>query len=287
MIYVDHNSVALFEQIPEQYLTAAENLHMFYMDRSVGGNISSGLDCLSYPSDEDAPNSCSIYIHPVPEFSVDPSEVDWSRPGGYSRDNWVYEFWPVGCGFWREQIGCFMDRATAVTDQYEVLSFQFSYLEVIETSTIADPTNGFFVDSPTQYDIYDLVAFEAQHPDDTFIYWTTSLARSIGTEVSESFNQQMREFAIENEVIFFDVADIESHDPDGNPCYDNRDGVPYNNGPGQSENHPDDGLNLEAICQHYTTEAENGHLGNVSAGMIRVAKAYWVLMAQIAGWDPN
>lgn len=28
-----------------------------------------------------------------------------------------------------------------------------------------------------------------------------------------------------------------------------------------------------------------GHLGSISAGGIRVAKAFWVLMAQIAGWQ--
>jgi hypothetical protein len=28
-----------------------------------------------------------------------------------------------------------------------------------------------------------------------------------------------------------------------------------------------------------------GHLGSVSAGKIFIAKAYWVLMARIAGWD--
>jgi hypothetical protein len=83
----------------------------------------------------------------------------------------------------------------------------------------------------------------------------------------------------------FDVADILTHDPDGNPCYDNRDGVPYS-APGQSENFPDDGLDIPALCQHYTSEADGGHLGSPSAGMIRVTKAFWVLMAQIAGWEP-
>ncbi len=96
----------------------------------------------------------------------------------------------------------------------------------------------------------------------------------------------MRQYAIDNDKVLFDVADILSHDPDGNPCYDNRDGVPYDNG-NTSENHPDDGQNIPAICPHYTTEADGGHLGSVSAGKIRVAKAYWVLMARLAGWDGN
>jgi hypothetical protein len=165
-----------------------------------------------------------------------------------------------------------------------VLSFQYSYLEVENGSNIADLPGGFFWNNPSGMDVYDLAAYEAQHPTKTIIYWTTSLARGVGTPVSESFNNQMRQYAVTNEKILFDVADILAHDPGGNPCYDNRDGVPYDNGNGY-ENYPDDGLDLPAICQHYTSETDGGHLGTPSAGKIRVAKAFWVLMARIAGWD--
>ena len=54
---------------------------------------------------------------------------------------------------------------------------------------------------------------------------------------------------------------------------------------GASENYPDDRLNLPAICQHYTRETDGGHLGNPDVGKIRLAKAFWVLMARIAGWN--
>jgi hypothetical protein len=96
----------------------------------------------------------------------------------------------------------------------------------------------------------------------------------------------MREYAINNNKILFDVADIEAHDPDGNPCYDDRDGVEFCGSNG-CENEPDDGQYLPAICQDYTTESNGGHLGSVSAGKIRIAKAFWVLMARIAGYDGN
>ena len=94
----------------------------------------------------------------------------------------------------------------------------------------------------------------------------------------------MRQWTSDNDKILFDLADILSHSPDGAPCYDNRDGVAYTIN-SNTENHPDDGLNTLAICQHYTSETEGGHLGSPSAGKIRVSKAYWVLMARIAGWD--
>jgi hypothetical protein len=45
-------------------------------------------------------------------------------------------------------------------------------------------------------------------------------------------------------------------------------------------------MNVLAICQDYTTETEGGHLGSVSAGGIQIAKAMWVLMARISGWNP-
>jgi hypothetical protein len=93
----------------------------------------------------------------------------------------------------------------------------------------------------------------------------------------------MRQFAAERGKVLFDVADILSHTPDGVPCYDNRDGVRYSNG-NRSEDYPDDGEQYLAICPQYATETDGGHLGSVAAGKIRVAKAFWVLMARIAGW---
>ncbi|MCB8923528.1 MAG: hypothetical protein H6662_18225 [Ardenticatenaceae bacterium] len=285
-IVVDHTSVALFEQIPEEYLQAAANTQMFFMDRSVGGNINDGLTCLGYESDELAPSSCKRYIHVDPTYSSPPSEVDWFHPGGYNRDNWDFQFWPdTVCSEWYDKVGCFMEVVTPMMTQYQVLSFQFSYLSVDNTSTIADVPGGFFSNNANLLDVYDLEAFEAQYADKTFIYWTTSLSRGIGTAVSETFNEQMRQYALTNGKPLFDVADILAYDPFGNPCYDNRDGVLYDNG-NTSENYPDDGLNIPAICPHYTTEVDGGHLGNVSVGKIRVAKAFWVLMAQLAGWVP-
>lgn len=283
-IVVDHTSVDLFDDIPEQYIQAAASMRMLFIDRSVGGNISDGLTCLNYPSDEDALSSCTRYEHLEPAFSVDPSEVNWGRLGGYNRQNWDYLFWDdnLDCGTWSQKVGCFFDMVNPVINQYDVVSYQFSYLEVDQDSTIADQPGGFFWNNATLQDVYDLEAYEAQHPDKIFIYWTTSLARSIGTTASESFNDQMRQYALANNKVLFDVADILSHDPAGNPCYDNRDGIPY-----RTENNPDDGQNIPAICQHYTTETEGGHLGSVSAGKIRVAKAFWVLMAQLAGWTPS
>lgn len=285
-IIVDHHSVDLFDQIPEQYLAEAEKLSMIYIDQSVGSNISDGLDCLNHSSMEEAPNHCKRTDHFDPNFSVSPAVLNWSRPGGYNRENWDFQFYEGSCSYWYGQVSCFFEIVTPVLENYDVLSYQFSYFTVTDDSTINEQPGGFFWDNDDYFDVYDLEDFEAEHPEKKIIYWTSSLARSIGTQTSQSFNDHMRQYALENNKVLFDVADILSHAPDGQACFDNRDGIAYSNN-GKSENYADDGFAYPAICPHYTTEIDGGHLGSVSAGKIRLAKAFWVLMAQLAGWEPN
>lgn len=297
-VVIDHTSLPLFEQIPETYVTAAANMAMMFADRSVGLNINEGLTCLGYASDELAPSNCKGYIHPVPEFSSPSSETNWSRAGGYNRSNWTYYAWPnsgvspelqcgmTAAGMWYQKLQCFIQYVDQSPNAYRVYSYQNSYLEVLDTTDIASPTVGYFVTQPNRHDISDFEAMEARHPNLVFIHHTSSLARGIGTQVSADFNNQMRAYARAHNKYLLDVADIETYDPYGRPCYDNRDGVPYSTS-NASENYPDDGLAIPAICQHYTREPDGGHLGSPEVGKIRLAKAFWILMARIAGWNPG
>ncbi len=185
----------------------------------------------------------------------------------YNRSNWTFEY---RTGDWSGLTQDFIQSlAPAYVNSKDVLSYQFSYLNVDQGSDIANPSSGFFADNANRYDIHDLEAYMSQHSDKTFILWTTSLSRAIGSQEATDFNNQMRQYALANDMVLFDVADILSHTDQGAPCYDNR----------------NDGQNIPAICRDYTTEIDGGHLGSVSAGKIAVAKAFWVLMARLAGWD--
>ena len=64
----------------------------------------------------------------------------------------------------------------------------------------------------------------------------------------------MRQWCADNNKILFDFADIEAYDMNGNPCYDNRDGVPYYYNGQLRENYPDDGFDYPAVCQEKATE---------------------------------
>jgi hypothetical protein len=101
----------------------------------------------------------------------------------------------------------------------------------------------------------------------------------------------MRAYAQQHNMWLFDVAAIESYTDLGVPCYDNRDSVNYcslrsDGSVIECENLPNDFQNFPAICQDYTTDTDGGHLGSVSAANVRIAKAFWVLMARVAGWNP-
>jgi len=294
---VDHTSIALFDQIPEEYLTAARNLNMLFSDRSVGQNIHEYLDCLDSATDwGNAPSTCrrdyyddqwnwKVFTQADLDQGLVPERIIFDPdPVLYDRSNWTYEF---RMGTWSQLTENFITSlAPAYLDTKDVLSYQFSYLNVLEGDNISDPETGFFADT-AGYDVHDLEAFIAQHPDKIFIFWTTSLARGIGSQVATDFNNQMRQYAVDHDKILFDVADIEAHTDLGIACYDNRDGVEYcNSVTGECENYPNDGVNLPAICQDWTTEVDGGHLGSVSGGGLALAKAYWVLMARIAGWVP-
>lgn len=302
---VDRNSVALFERIPDQYLAAARALRMVYVDASVGQNINEGLECLTASSWAQAPAACrrdytgavggvwKTFTQTDLQNGLVPARIQFNPdPVKYNRSNWTYVAMP---SLWDSLISGFVQQIIPTyVNQKDVLAPKFNYLHVGPDSLIAHPVEGFFVDQPhfgfypnrERWDISDIQALEAQYPNKVFFYMTASLSRNTGSNVSTSFNEQMRAYAAANNKYLFDIADILSHDDQGRPCFDNRDGVQYC-GTNGCENFPDDGHNYPAICQDYTTETEGGHLGSVSAGKIRLAKAYWVLMARIAGWTGN
>ena len=159
----------------------------------------------------------------------------------------------------------FIDRVDHLSqcEDYDAVGFKFGYVDGFDGSEI---DNEFFsVPNSTFPTIQDLEELEARHPDKILIYWTMGLAKGIGTADSESFNQQMRSFAIANDKVLMDIADIESHRPDGSACFDIY------------------GRGIEAMCDEYTDEVVAGHLN--ALGRQRMAEAMWILMARLAGWD--
>lgn len=258
VLVVDSTSIELFDQIPDSYIQAASQIPMIFWHASVGYNISYGLDCMADNYDP-RPNGCDREIPPENQIA-DPK---------YNRDNWDFEFHqppPEQNPGWWEKIALFVERVDALPiGSYDVVAYKHGYVDAYEGSLIDDV---FFNNDPNDafMSVEDLIALEGRHPDKTVVYWTMSIAR-LSFPDSENFNVQMRDFAISNDKILMDIADITSHLPDGTPCYSI-----LNNG-------------VEAICDEYTSEEGGGHLNAISSQ--RMSKAVWVLMAFLAGWDGN
>lgn len=256
-LIIDHGAIADFDRIPDTYIRAAADLMMLFRHASVGGNINDGLDCLMNNFDV-RPSHCDRGLSPD-EIFYDPK---------YDRSNWRFEYHSENNpnpGWWNKE-NFFIERVDNLgpNEPYEVVGFKFGYVDATTGSNIADK---FFNNDPGDNlpSIEDLEQMEVNHPDKIHMWWTMGLARAIGTVESESFNQQMRAYAAANGKILMDIADIESHRPDGSPCYDNG------------------GRGIEALCDEYTEEVNGGHLN--ARGKQRMAKAVWVMMARIAGWD--
>jgi hypothetical protein len=161
MIYVDHRSVELFERIPDSYLAGGRNLRMLFADRSVGQNINEALNCLTASSWASSPSSCRRDYYAVQgstwmwkTFVLDdyvnnrvPERILFSPdPVKYNRSNWTYD-WAVGT--WDEIVALFVQQlAPQYVNSKDVLSFQFSYLNIQPGTNIASLSDGFLWTCP-------------------------------------------------------------------------------------------------------------------------------------------
>ncbi len=239
-IVVDHTSVVLFEAIPPAYLTLARNLSALFRTASVGQNIRTGKDCLA----NNTPNYCRT------GFGVASSLVPIILRPQYASPNWLMEF--RGNPGWYGKVTDFVTHVNERHRDFKVMMYKQSYVD--------DPTISRFWDLSRPPGIGSLEALEAAYPSVDFVYWTAAVAKSDIAHIN-AFNTRMRTYAIGTQRHLFDLADIETHRPDGSSCG-------------------------TTICPEYNNEISGGHLSNGMAQQ-RVAKAFWVLMARLAGWVPG
>jgi hypothetical protein len=246
---VNHDSISKFDQIPDSFIASASQLHILFRHNSVGWYMSRGLDCLMNKV-QPRPSDC--------DSGLNPSQIVYNSK--YNRNNFQFEFNGDFCynqfPGWYDVVACFVSRFDALSSQLNGGSFKFGY-----TQTTADLATLFFnpIHNDRNTSINDLTALEARHPDKKIFYTTSAIPQAAFVD-AENYNVEMRKYAISNNKYFFDIADIESHHQDGSPC--------INNG-------------VESLCPEYTFDG--GHPN--ALGMQRLAKAWWVMMARLAGWS--
>jgi hypothetical protein len=253
-IIVNHETLAAFDALPDEAIAAASELRHLFRHASVGHNIDNGLNCLQNAFAQ-RPNYC--------DRGLAPDEIQYDSI--YDRSNWTFEFHSPPPGqnpAWWNKVGFFIDRVNnlAPDEEYDVISFKLGYVDGLDNSGI---TEAFFAEEwPGLRTIGDIEALQEAHPDKQLVWWTMGLARIVGTANSAAFNEQLRAYVMQNGGVLMDIADIESHSPDGTLC--------------THEGYP-------ALCPDYTEESRGGHLN--ARGSQRLARALWLAMALLAGWD--
>jgi hypothetical protein len=108
-----------------------------------------------------------------------------------------------------------------------------------------------------------MAAQQSQHPDTALVWWTIPIiardhSRAQCDQELGWFNDQVRQYVQDHGLMLFDLADIESHDPSGDPVTTSQ--------------------GYEAAWPGYTSDG--AHLNET--GRQRVANAVWHLLAEIA-----
>lgn len=248
-IIVDHDDIAQFDSVP---ISLVSSLRVMSVDRSVGWNISNGLGCLT-TAIAASPSYCKRSSWPDGSYATTP--MVWTA---HPLPNWRYFGWPgsgiapeLPCSDPATYIRCFESYVTAHAAEWDAVSMQPSYLDA---GTYQLPAADYLA-------AYDRL--KAAHPGLAILLHTASLARTIGTQTNHEFNEAVRAHVAQNGGVLIDIADIESHDPDG--TLNTLNGWPI-------------------ISPYYTSEVNGGHLGYPSVGMIRLAEAWWIALAQAQGW---
>ena len=255
-IVADHSVVAQFGQIPKSAIDAAAAKITLFMHQSTGGLIDdSGLGCLAGLHGDPA-----NYLQECITYANNRTTGGWPW---YDKSKWAWDFWLSPQADAIAKTDQFVDVVHARAGNYQVIGMKFCYVDGWNQGDNVAYNNNH------GYYITKMEALEQQYPGKVFIYATSALWAEPGgacgglfdsCQQMAEFNQQVRAYARAHNKPLYDIADIESHDRNGNPCTVS---------------------GYEGMCADWY-DSGGGH-PNVE-GAIQLAKGFWWLMARMGGW---
>lgn len=250
-IVVDHTTIDAEDKvIPQPWLDKARTLRIYFGHQSVGANILDGLDALA----RQRPDRYAVAIEGYASTwklgrMLEGDPLQRVSTGGIAH-------FPVGKnGDGEGKVRDFLHRAGERGQTADVAMMKLCYVDFPSgktTNASADPARLF----ATYRDAMERL--EQDNPKMRMVWWTAPLTNR-DNQVREQFNTLVRAYAKDKGKVLFDLADIESHAPNGRPMADQVGPVLYSG-------YTDDG----------------GHL--TGRGQMRAARAWWWLAARLAGW---
>jgi hypothetical protein len=258
-LLIDHTAVQDFDQIPDYWLERAKELTMHYAHTSHGMQIVSGLKYLE--ENIDAIKYSVAYL----TFQSNPALPPQENPPAHRICDTGWK----PADYWATEVGRNETRRFADSGLFDYSMFAWCG----DLSGSADLAE--YIDE--YLNVLDI--FEQEYPNMRFIYQTGHTDGYPSYSRLRENNNRIREYCRNNGKVLYDFADIESWDPDGNYYEDN-----YNCSWCEEwcNNHPDECVNLPVDCNSgIPTCCPHTHGYNCYIK----AKAYWYMMARLAGWD--
>jgi hypothetical protein len=242
---VDHTTLNA-DTIPDAVLAQIRALDVYFEHASVGENVVNGLESM-------AAASSSRFTYTAQSWSFDDDTIGAAISLWFSSNNGFGDNMRGNPGF-ADKLLRFNSRirTAGFASLIDAASFKFCFIDNNYSGTAQDAFNSVRT---------IMESLESDYPNITFFWWTMPLTTS-GDQARDGYNALVRAYCTANNKFLLDIADIECHSPAGVRQTDT-------NG-------------YEMLYGDYSSDG--GHL-NAYESNIRVSRAYWVMLARIAGWD--
>jgi len=259
-VIIDHTCTDI-TQIPAYWLEQAKRLTIHYAHTSHGSQVNSGILKLESQNSTYSVAIRTSSTEGLPQVEDPPAlrMYDGNPDETYIQPN----------DYWEGEDGKDRTRGVANTGHYDFS--MWSWCGQVSGATETYIQN--YLDT--------LNRFETEYPGMRFIYMTGHLDGGGSTGNLHVRNQQIRDYCIANDKVLFDFADIERYDPDGTDYLDlgANDSCGYSGGNWADEwcgTHTGSDLCASCSCAHSKPLNCN-----------QKARAFWWMMARLAGWDPD
>ena len=246
---VDHTHIDGVASLSQSTMDAIGSQRWFFSHASVGGNMMSGM------ADLHGSNAGRYKLDQASVgFNSDENRAD--DPPAPTTAGMIYECQRGNPG-WAEKTAIFQNSVNTSgwrSSATSIVMDKFCYIDQDANAT--------------QY-VEALAAMEAAWPATTFVYTTMPVTtdEDAGNVLRNQYNTAVREYCQAHGRLLFDIADMESHCPAGNP-------ITFTSG----------GQTYQKLYNDYSSDG--GHLS--AAGRQRIALGWYAVAAAIAvGVDCN